>query len=110
MDPELQPPSFDEVYRLNHEQGMTLKEIAREYGMSWDTVRRMFRGHGATWISRSDFQRQTRHKALSTVLAMREAGRSLQEIATALDTHPRRVKRILQEHEQAVFEQRPDLT
>lgn len=87
---------------------MTLKEIAREYGMSWDTVRRMFRSHKATWISRSDFQRQTRHKALSTVLAMREAGRSLQEIATALDTHPRRVKRILQEHEQEVFQQRPD--
>ena len=79
---------------------MTLKEIAREYGMSWDTVRRMFRAHGATWINRSDFQRQARNRALGTVLAMREAGKSLKEIAAALDTHPRRIKRILQEHEE----------
>ena len=95
---------------LTTNRKMTLKEIAREYEMSWDTVRRMFRGHKATWISRSDFQRRTLYNALSTVLAMREAGRSPQDIATALDTYPRRVKRILQEHEQAVLEQRPDLT
>lgn len=92
-----QLPSFEEVRRLNHEQGLTLKEIARQHGMSWDTVRRMFRAHGVSWLSRQDFQRAVRAREFEQVRVMRDVGKSLKEIAAALETHPRRIARIISE-------------